>query len=140
MNALVVDTSVAIKWFVPEVHSEAAVRVLDTGDTLIAPDLIVAEVGNTLWKKIGRGEISRDEGVQILAAFEGIGVELYPSAVLSHSALELACELQCTVYDALYLALAVARDCKVITADRRFYDAVVRSTWRDQALFVSDER
>ena len=36
----VVDASVAIKWFVPEIHAEAARRLLREGITLLAPDLI----------------------------------------------------------------------------------------------------
>ncbi|HKO55026.1 MAG TPA: type II toxin-antitoxin system VapC family toxin [Thermoanaerobaculia bacterium] len=56
---LVVDASVAIKWFVPEVHSITAIQVLHGEAALAAPDLIYSEFGNTLWKKTRRGELSR---------------------------------------------------------------------------------
>lgn len=127
MTVVVVDASVAVKWFLPEVHSEDAARVLGGDSALLAPDLIVAEVGNTLWKKVGRGEITRARSAEVLATLERVGIELYPTPVLVGAALELACELRCSVYDATYLALAVARDCAVITADRRFFTTAAKS-------------
>ena len=49
---VVVDSSVAIKWFLPEPNADAALRLLDgyrRGDlSFLAPDLIHAEVGNIL--------------------------------------------------------------------------------------------
>jgi predicted nucleic acid-binding protein len=55
MDKIVVDSSVAIKWFVVEPFSTEAHRILDeyqTGTlTLLAPDLLYAEVGNVVWKK-----------------------------------------------------------------------------------------
>jgi predicted nucleic acid-binding protein len=43
MIKLVVDASVAAKWYVPEIHSDAAVRLLDPEIVLLAPDLIIPE-------------------------------------------------------------------------------------------------
>ena len=54
MMKVVVDASVAAKWFLPEIHSDAAARLLDPAIALYAPDLIVPEFGNILWKKIRR--------------------------------------------------------------------------------------
>ena len=51
MKGAVIDASVAVKWFIPEIHSQTAVKLLAGKKTLYAPDLIYAEVGNTLWKK-----------------------------------------------------------------------------------------
>ena len=58
----VVDASVAVKWFVDEAHSATARAVLASGQPLIAPDLIVPETCNTAWKKVRRGDISREQG------------------------------------------------------------------------------
>ena len=50
-NRCVVDASVAIKWFVPEIHSDAALRLRGEAYELIAPDLLILEIGNILWKR-----------------------------------------------------------------------------------------
>ncbi len=64
MTRFVVDASAAIKWFLPEIHSTAALRLLDPSLELHAPDLLFPEVGNALWKLVKRGEISvEDAGV-----------------------------------------------------------------------------
>ncbi len=48
MNRYVVDASVVVKWLVPEIHTADAERYLDAAYELIAPDLMISEVANTL--------------------------------------------------------------------------------------------
>ena len=48
MKKVVIDASVAVKWFVPEIHSAAAARLLEPEIVLCAPDLIGPEFGNVL--------------------------------------------------------------------------------------------
>lgn len=138
MIKVVVDASVAIKWFVPEIHSLAAARLLDPAVYVLAPDLIGPEIGNTLWKKMRRAEITQAEASDILSAMETIEWEIYPSAVLLAPAFELATALDRTVYDSLYLALAVAHDCRLITADRKFHSAVSDSPFDSHIHWVED--
>jgi predicted nucleic acid-binding protein len=110
MKKVVVDASVAVKWFVPEIHSVAASRMLDREIALYAPDLIGPEFGNILWKKVRREEIRREEAAEIMNAFAKLPFEIRPSSTLLPAAFELAVALNRTVYDSLYLALAVAED------------------------------
>jgi predicted nucleic acid-binding protein len=138
MKKLIVDASVAIKWFVPEIHSEAAARLLDPRFILFAPDLIGPELGNTVWKKVRRREITTEEATEILNVFPSMGVEIYPSSVLLTSAFELAVALDRTVYDSLYLALAVAQDGALITADQRFYASVMATPFARHVGWVED--
>lgn len=139
MKKLVVDASVAIKWFVPEIHSAAAVRLLNTELILSAPDLIAPEFGNTIWKKVRRQEITPEEAAEILIAFAGAGVDTYPSDILLPSAFRLALALDRTVYDSLYLALAVAQDCALVTADQRFHDSVRASPLVSHIRWIEDD-
>jgi predicted nucleic acid-binding protein len=139
MKRFVLDASVAIKWFVPEVHSVAAIRLLDEAVHLSAPDLIAPEIGSALWKKIRRGEITPEEGSEIIEAFATIPVEVYSSAELLEAAMALAIELDRSVYDSLYLALAVAQNCELVTADRRFHSVVSGSSLASQIRWIEDE-
>jgi len=140
MRKLVVDTSVAIKWFVPEIHSAAAVRLLDPEFILCAPDLIGPELANTVWKKLRRGEISRGEADEILAAFDKLPIEVVPTKALLPAAFQVATALDRSVYDSLYIALAVAEECSLVTADRKLHSAVPTSAaLAAHMLWVEDE-
>jgi predicted nucleic acid-binding protein len=138
MKKAVVDASVVVKWFVPEIHSESAARLLDAEIALFAPDLIGPEFGNILWKKVRRREVERDEADEIMAAFATLPFEIRPSAILLPSAFELAMELDRTVYDSLYLALAVAEGCALITADAKFHAALVATPLAAHVQWVED--
>ena len=139
MKKFVVDASVAVKWFVSEIHSDVALRLLEPDLIISAPDLIGPEIANTIWKKVRRQELTPAEATEILNAFENIGVEIYPSAVLLSSAFELAVALDRTVYDSLYLALAVAQDGVLVTADQRFYAYVADTALTKHIRWIEDD-
>ncbi|HXG53910.1 MAG TPA: type II toxin-antitoxin system VapC family toxin [Vicinamibacterales bacterium] len=120
MSVFVVDASLVIKWFVPEVDSEAARRWLDAPHDYVAPDLLFPETGNTVWKKVRRGEVSPDNGQQLVTDLSVIAVEAVSMRGLLPDAHALALETGITVYDATYLALAVRLETQVITGDDRF--------------------
>jgi predicted nucleic acid-binding protein len=136
---LVVDASVAIKWFVPEDLADVAARWLNSTDSICAPDWIAAEFGNIVWKLLRRGEITRREAGEFLTGLGEVGLELSPSMNLFPAALDLAVELDQTVYDSLYLALAITRDWTLITADRKFYTAAKASAFASYIAWVGDE-
>jgi predicted nucleic acid-binding protein len=139
MKKAVVDASVVVKWFVPEIHSEAAARLLDAEIAFYVADLIGPEFGNILWKKVRRQEIGRKEADEIMIAFARLPFEIRPSALLLPSAFKLAIELDRTVYDSLYLALAVAEGCALITADAKFHATLVASPFAAHVGWVEDE-
>lgn len=124
MTPFVVDASVAIKWFVEEIHDEAALRLLTRGHSLMAPDLIYSEVGNILWKRVRRKEMSEVEATATLQAMGAVMLQVSPSWPLAVSALEIACQTQRSVYDSLYLALAIREKCELVTADEKMYNAL----------------
>ncbi len=61
-----------------------------------------------------------------------------PVAPLVEAALEIADGLRQSVYDSLYLALAERRECRLVTADRRFRDAVMDSALVARMLWVAE--
>lgn len=120
MSVFVLDASLVIKWFVPEVDSDAACQWLDASHDYVAPDLLFPETGNTVWKKVRRGELSLDDGQQLVADLSVIAVDAIPMRDLLPDAYALALRAGITVYDAAYLALAVRLETQVITGDDRF--------------------
>ncbi|PIQ84182.1 MAG: PIN domain nuclease [Candidatus Omnitrophica bacterium CG11_big_fil_rev_8_21_14_0_20_63_9] len=124
MSVVVVDASVAVKWFLPEPHAEAARRVLKGRGPLLAPDLIWAEVGNVLWKKVQRGELAPEAAYAILADFKHFPLQTFAAKALLDAAWELATRLRRSVYDSLYLALAISRNGRLVTADLQFFNAL----------------
>jgi predicted nucleic acid-binding protein len=90
VSAIVVDASVGLKWFVPEVHA--------------------AELPLTR----------------------------HPEPPLLTSAFDLADRTQRTVYDCLYLALAVQLNGRMVTADQRLYNSLAQSPWAGFVVWVGD--
>ena len=124
MSAFVVDASVVVKWFVPEVHGEAARRLLGLRHQYVAPDLLFAETANTVWKKVRRGELTAGRGRQLVNDIGGVAVEAVPCRLLADDAFALAYATGRTVYDSLYLALAIRLNTRMLTADERFEAAI----------------
>ena len=137
MTRLVIDASVAAKWVLPEVHSDAA-RCLPTRTTMLAPDLLWAELGNVLWARQKRGELTVVDARDTLAKLRSFRIRVYPLSPLLPAALDLAMAIDHAVYDCLYLALAEVEDSVVVTADRRFHRRVRDSVLADRILWVED--
>jgi predicted nucleic acid-binding protein len=124
MSVFVVDASVVVKWFVPEIHSDAARRLLALPHEYVAPDLLFAETANTIWKKIRRQELTAEEGQQLVADIGRIAVETVSCRALAEDAHALANATGRTVYDSMYVALAVRLNTRAITADDRLEAAL----------------
>ena len=121
---LVVDASVAVKWFVRETLHREAMRLLDQPDRLHSIDLLAAEVTNIAWKKAVRGEIGRAQAEEIVKSIHRGMPVLYPSGPFAERALELAFALRHPVYDCLYLACAEELGGVLISADVKFLRTV----------------
>lgn len=117
--SLIVDASVAVKWYLPEDDSPEAERILFVGDTLVAPELVLAEVGNAVWKRILKNEVAGEEATQIIdRAASAFGL-LVPLLEIAHAAMDLSVALKHPIYDCFYLALAAREGSPLVTADRR---------------------
>ena len=117
MASLVIDASVAVKWVIEEDGSADAAALLGGGHALCAPDLLMPECANILWKKARRAEITADEAILAAELLQRAAIELVPMRPLMAAALRLAVELGHPAYDAAYLALSRDRGCPLVTAD-----------------------
>ncbi|MBD2775724.1 type II toxin-antitoxin system VapC family toxin [Iningainema tapete] len=138
MSQFVVDANVAIKWVVPEIYSDGALRLRNVNYTLLVPDFFFPEIGNILWKRVRRGETTLENAQKDLTALMGLSLELHPSLLLMPQALEIGVRIQQAVYDCVYLALAVTHGCQMVTADERFFNALQRDSLATHLCWVED--
>jgi predicted nucleic acid-binding protein len=128
VTRLVVDTSVAVKWVVPEFgqpedDTELALEMLD--HAMIAPDCIVGEFANALFKKVQRQEIGEQQARAAVGILTDI-VDVAPSPPLIAAAFELSLQLVHPVHDCMFLALALETNRMLVTADMKFVEKCVR--------------
>ena len=116
---LVVDASIAVKWFIAEPHSQEARQLLAPRIVLHAPDFILTEVANVIWKKARRKEIPSPQPYIDELANMADAVALQPSTELVIQAAALAVQIDHPVYDCVYLACAEGWAAPLVTADER---------------------
>lgn len=134
----VIDASVAVKWYVPEIYEQEATRLKKSGGTFHAPELILPEFGNIIWKKTVRQELTSSEGKQIMAAFASEPLVLHSHQATCLAAYTGATTSKQTVYDWTYLALSLALSCQFVTADLRFYQALAKTSLKANLLWIGD--
>jgi predicted nucleic acid-binding protein len=119
----VLDSSVAVKWVLPEPNSDKALRLradFEAGlHEFLAPDVFPVEVGHALTKAERRKTIS--VGLASIYATEilGTGPQLHSYLPLLGRAISIASASRIAVYDCLYVVLAEREGCEFITADDR---------------------
>jgi predicted nucleic acid-binding protein len=138
VTRVVVDASVAVKWFLPEEFSMTARMLLAADYQLLAPDLLWAELGNVLWKRQRGGELEQRTATQLLRDFSRLSIEFHAAERWTEGALELAMRQGVTVYDGLYLALAAGNECRVVTADRHLYEICQAGALAQTLVWVED--
>ncbi len=113
---MVVDTSVAVKWYLPE-----AVLLLDKSGVgeveLMAPSTAQPEFFNALWRQYRSGNLPVDELRASWEAFSAEPVTLYAPEDLMPRTAGIALETEAIIYDALFLALAEEANTAMVTAD-----------------------
>jgi predicted nucleic acid-binding protein len=131
LTAYVLDASVAAKWFLPPAHETLvaeAQRVLgdyaDGNLRLLVPDLFWPEFGNIMRKATRQGRISQRSAEDAISAMEQRNIPTASGLPLLHDAYLMATAFGRTVYDSLYVTLAVMSGAPLITADERLANAL----------------
>jgi predicted nucleic acid-binding protein len=140
LNALVIDASVAAGLFFEEPHSEAIEGCLKQADDLLAPDLIWAEIANVIWKRHRRGEITEEDAAGIVAEVARLPIRCFDSHDLMSDALQLAMRYDRSIYDSLYVALAVRTRSVMITADKRLANAMAKTPLMKRVSWIGASR
>jgi predicted nucleic acid-binding protein len=131
VSLIVLDASVAVKWFLPERVETLATEALALLDRrgkneiqIIVPDLFWVEFVSVLWKAIRRGNFPKASADAALASLKGFDFPTVPSLKLLDNAFQIATAYGRTVYDSLYVALAVQTNSQLITADERLANSL----------------
>ncbi len=130
----VIDASVALKWFIREAGSNEASELLTGPHTLIAPDLILAEVANAGWQAVRSGSMTPAQHDLAAARLPLAFDSLVSLAALAPRAVTISRDLDHPVNDCFYLALAEQRQATVITADGRMLRRLQGTQWASLAI------
>jgi predicted nucleic acid-binding protein len=132
VETLIVDASIAIKWVVEEEGTHAAVD-LRSRFRFAAPELLIPECANILWKKTQRGELTRDEAVLAARLLDRSGIAFLSMTGLLERATRLAIELSHPAYDCAYLAAAAQTRSRFVTADERLLRVIAERASNETA-------
>ncbi len=137
-STFIIDTSVAIKWYLPEIYQSEAQRFLDPVLDRHAPDLLHAELGSVLLKKLRRREINVDECRMYLGRLSVIPLISHEALLLRQVALEIGMQIGSSFYDGLFLALALQLGGRLVTADNKLYRKIQSSPFDPWAFWIAN--
>lgn len=126
---IVVDASVAVKWFLPEADSEQAAALLQSEGKLFAPELIRVEVASAITRRVRVGELAVPYALAACTAWDqalaaGV-VTLSGNEIDLPRAIDIATDLKHPLQDCLYLACAERLDVPLVTGDVKFREKAV---------------
>jgi len=129
MKTIIIDSSVAAKWFFPdEENSRESLKIktdfVEGEINICVPTLIYYELNNLLKTAINTLRIDRDLANQAYKGFLSLNLISYSTSELLVSTLEKAVEFNISSYDASYLALAEYLRIDFYTADEKFLNTV----------------
>jgi predicted nucleic acid-binding protein len=126
-ETFVLDCSVAAKWVFPEPGRAPALELFEryaSGNVLlVAPDILLAEFASLVAKRSRRKQISDGQAHQAFSLMLKCAPRLYEMRPRLRHALDLSLRTQLSLWDCVYLALALEQNCPVLTADRRLFRA-----------------
>jgi predicted nucleic acid-binding protein len=139
---LVLDTSVAVKFYLSEERREEALDLLsavaENRASLLAPGTVQPELFNALWQQHRRGHLSVEEVREYWSDFSVTSMDLYAPEDLMRRATAIAFETSAVVYDALFLALAEDAGTAVITDDGRLLQTLEGTPYAHLAHPITD--
>jgi predicted nucleic acid-binding protein len=119
VNNLVIDASVAIKWFIWEEGTEEAQQLLGKLTSFYVPDIFLLEIDAILTRKVRKRKLETPDAFQKRKVFRQMPYKLIAYNQVAEFAFHLATEFPVTLYDATYLATAMDYEAIFYTADKR---------------------
>lgn len=120
---LVVDTSVAVKWVVPEngdnIEDDTGLALDLLAHALIAPDCLVGEFANAMFRKVQAKEIGMAQAKASIDILPDL-ITFLPTPAFVSAAFDLALTIGHPIHDCLFLVTAMQHGHPLITADQKF--------------------
>jgi predicted nucleic acid-binding protein len=129
-----------MKWFIPEIHSSDAARLLEGRHELLATDMLLPESSDLISRKACLGELTLEDCKEVFTAIQSAPVSTYPSQNLLEGALEITVGLDRPLSDGLNLALAVQQDCRLVTAKKGLFESLQGTPFSVHVKWVGDVR
>ena len=114
---LVLDATAAVATVMNRGKARAFAGALESADEVLAPDLLVAELVNTIWKYHQFENLSLDTCERWLESALQLVDTLVPCSQIYRETFLLARTTRRPAYDTFYLALARREDASLLTAD-----------------------
>lgn len=124
MKRFVLDASVAVKWFLPEIHQAESFNLLKSNPVLIAPEFLKVEFDSILSKWCRSGRVNYERAEEVRSVFNKIKIYFVDLDDIADISFEISAKMPVTYYDALYLCTAKLYECKMVTFDRKLYKSV----------------
>ena len=118
-SAFVLDASAVVRLILLDPVAADWAQTLETAGMVLAPELMLTEVANTLWKLHRAQKLQGVNPQELLAHAKGLVDHIEPDRQLQVEALALAIHFNHSVYDCVYLALARREAATLLTADRK---------------------
>jgi len=134
----VVDSCVAVKWVVREEHSDKAIELLSRDLQLIAPDFVLMEIANALWKNVKRGLLAAEGANVRLADVRSFFNKLLPTPDLVTDAFALGNTVDAPIYDCAYVVAARRTGARLITADSKLIVKLVGTPDEARAVHIAE--
>ncbi|MFM7087731.1 MAG: type II toxin-antitoxin system VapC family toxin [Cyanobium sp.] len=116
--ACVLDASATVRLILGDPDATPMAVRLRGAALVLAPELMLTEVANTLWKLRRSEQLPGLDPQQLLLDARELVDRVEPDRHLQAEALALACHLNHPVYDCLYLALARREAATLVSADQ----------------------
>ncbi len=119
----VIDTNAAVEFALGRPENKPVALALKSSEWVVAPSLYLYEIANVFWKYHRTGlmdkELMSKKTVQCTMLID----EYLSARELYEEALDLSCQIDHPVYDAVYLAACLKKKASLLTLDRRLRTA-----------------
>lgn len=134
----VVDSCVCAKWLIKEEHSGEAIGLLSSNLELVAPDIVLTEVANVLWKTVKRGLLTAEQATARLKDLPSFFSRLLPAFDLVPDALALAKAVDLPIYDCVYVVASRRTGASLVTADNKIIAKLAGMSDHGNVIHIGD--